>query len=129
VEMHRQVIHDPKYGVPVLIDEKYLLKPGTKEYKLVESQVLDELFSHRTTYKDDEEMQEFFKGLIHVKYDYTRDGDLLVDQPVPDVPLYLLPSRILSDQKIPITKSSLAFYIQQAEVKNLPLVLNCGSWT
>jgi len=122
VEMHEQVVCDPTYGIPYYTHPKYRIQPNGSNLKLV----LDELFSHRHTYQDDPEMQEFFKTLMHVKYDYTRDGDLQEGHLVPDVPLY---SPILNSDQIEFKETKLSVYIQKAEEKNRPLVLNCGSWS
>jgi len=119
--MYEQVLSDPTYGIPLFTHPKYRL-PATSALMKAAT---DELFSHRHTYKNDPEMQEFFKTLLHVKYDYTRDGDLKEGQLVPDVPLYIpVPA---SDGQMEFKETKLSFYLQQAEEKNRPLVLNCGS--
>jgi len=121
VEMYEQILCDSTYGIPLFTHPKYRVQPTETLMKAV----TDELFSHRHTYKYDPEMQEFFKTLIHIKYDYTRDGELKEGDLVPDFPLYIP----LSDDETEFKETKLSVYIQQAQEKKQPLVLNCGSWT
>jgi hypothetical protein len=88
-------------------------------YKDVMSRALDELYSTRWIYRNDPEMNEFFNGLVHVKYDFTGEGHLEHGDDIPDEVLFTLDK----------TQMSLLHYCEEAKKKNRPLVIFSGSWT
>ena len=96
--------------------------------------MLDKVFSARYVYRFDEEMNEFFKTLIHVQYDLTGtvrfqkcfwfirsqgDGPLQEGDECPNTLLYELDGR----------PTSLMHYMDKGKEMNLPLVVIAGSWT
>jgi len=81
--------------------------------------MLDKVFSARWVYRNDAEMTEFFKTLVHVKFDLTGDGPLQVGDECPDTLLHELDG----------TPTSLSHYINKAKEQKVPLVVIAGSWT
>jgi len=80
---------------------------------------LEQVYSARWIYRDDEEMNMFFKTLIHVQMDFTGDGPIQVGDTAVSVVLHEL------DQK----EIELSFFLEQAQQMNRPLVVFSGSWT
>jgi len=81
--------------------------------------MLDQVYSARWKYRNDDEMQVFFKDLIHVKYDLTGDGPLQLKEECPDAVLWNLNGE----------RTSLHHFIKEAKAKSLPLAVLAGSWT
>jgi len=81
--------------------------------------MLDKVYSARWFYRNDAEMNEYFKTLIHVKFDLTGDGPLQEGDECPDTLLYELDGK----------QTSLSHYMNVAKEKGLPLVVIAGSWT
>lgn len=102
-ELHRGVLRD--LGVP---DD------------LLED-VLDELYSSRWYYRNDDEMNEFFKTLIHVKMDLTGMGPISEGDVVPgDMMLTSIEDEVARPFQ---------FYVDLAKADSVPLVVLAGSWT
>eukprot|EP01087_Luapelamoeba_hula_P016646 TRINITY_DN5132_c0_g1_i3.p1 TRINITY_DN5132_c0_g1~~TRINITY_DN5132_c0_g1_i3.p1 ORF type:complete len:159 (-),score=23.79 TRINITY_DN5132_c0_g1_i3:644-1120(-) len=97
-----------------------LHRQALQEFGFADSEVmLDQIYSTRYVYRDDEEMQELFKTLIHVQMDFTADGPLKEGDDAVDAQLYELDG----------TPTSLFHYINMAKAKDVPLVVYNGSWT
>jgi len=85
--------------------------------------VADELYCARYNYRFDDEMQEFFKTLTHVKYDLTGDGPLQIGDEISnakDIILHHLDSA---------STVTLEEMILSSKSKGVPLVILAGSWT
>jgi len=80
----------------------------------------DELYSCRWRFRFDEEMNEFFKTLVHVQMDLTGDGPLKPGDPAANATLYTLDTH---------EKQEFLTYVQQSKDKDKPLVVLAGSWT
>jgi len=97
-----------------------LYRKVLREYEFEDSErMLDKVFSARYVYRFDEEMNEFFSTLVHVKYDLTGDGPIQHGDECPDTSLYELDGQ----------PTSLSHYMNKAKQMNLPLVVIAGSWT
>jgi len=80
---------------------------------------LDQVYSARWRYLQDEEMNLFFKDLIHVKMDFTGDGPIQVGDPLVSVPLHELNGKEIQ----------FSSFLQKAQEACRPLVVFAGSWT
>jgi hypothetical protein len=74
-------------------------------------------------YQDDAEMQEFFANLLHVKYDYTGDGPLGLNQ--------VLDDHVLAIELFELdgSKKTLGDFVAEAKAQSKPLAILAGSWT
>jgi len=80
---------------------------------------LDQLYSARWRFREDEEMMRFFKTLVHVQMDFTADGPVQHGDLAPSVPL----------QHLDGSCTSLQTFMDDAQAANRPLVIFAGSWT
>jgi hypothetical protein len=81
--------------------------------------VLDELYSCRWRFRDDPEMNEFFKTLVHVQMDLTADGPLRPGDDAVNAPLYTLEG----------VETDFNHFLEESKNSNKPLVVFAGSWT
>jgi len=82
-------------------------------------EVLDQVYSARWRYRDDEEMNLFFSTLIHVQMDWTGDGPIQVGDPLVSVPLHELDGKEIQFSSI----------FEKSQQAHRPLVVFSGSWT
>jgi len=99
-DMHRKLLKEMGYG------------PNLEH-------ALDELYSCRWRYREDQEMNEFFKTLIHVQMDLTADGPICHGDPAVDARLVDLSG----------TKFQFFEYLKKAQDQDKPLVVFAGSAT
>jgi len=99
-KMHRQILTDFGYGDRL-------------------EQALDELYSSRWRYRKDEDMNTFFRTLIHVKMDLTADGPIKPGDWAVDTKLITLDNE----------ETTFSSYVQKADTMRKPLVVFAGSWT
>jgi hypothetical protein len=115
-EMNK-VNHSAWFGYVVdQMHRKILRKLG---YGSVLEDALDELYSCRWKYRNDDEMNAFFKTLIHVQMDLTADGPIQHGDAAVDAELYTLDK----------TKTTFFTRLQKAHEKGKPLVVFAGSVT
>jgi len=82
-------------------------------------EALDQVYSARWRFRDDEEMNQFFSTLIHVQMDFTADGPIQVGDPLVSVLLHELDGKELQ----------FSSFIEKSQQSHLPLVVFAGSWT
>jgi len=99
-----------------LMHRKLLKKEG---YGQNLERALDELYSCRWRFRRDEEMNEFFKTLVHVKMDLTADGPLKPGDNAANATLYTFEGE----------KTDFFSYLNRSKDANKPLVVFAGSWT
>jgi len=80
---------------------------------------LDQVYSARWRFRDDNEMNAFFNTLIHVQMDFTADGPIQVGDALVSVPLHELDG----------TEIQLSYFIEKSQKASRPLVIFSGSWT
>jgi len=90
---------------------------GIENQTLVRYILYTEVFTARSDYEHDPEMNEFFSSLIHVKFDKTKEGNLHVGDDLPHN-ISVVP---LEDQT-PLNFSSLVCH-------ESPVVVIGGSWS
>jgi len=100
-QMHRTILKEHGFGGSKLED------------------ALDELYSCRWRYRHDQEMNEFFKTLIHVQMDFTADGPICHGDPAVDAQLYNLDG----------SPVNFFHFLNKAKELNKPLVVFAGSGT
>jgi len=115
-EMNK-VNHSDWFGYVVDLMHRKLLKENGFGHCLEDA--LDELYSCRLRFREDTEMNEFFKTLIHVQMDLTADGPLKPGDEAVDVNLHTL-----SGEPFKFSK-----YLEEAKAEDKPVVVFAGSWT
>eukprot|EP01126_Amoeba_proteus_P037325 TRINITY_DN3848_c0_g1_i11.p1 TRINITY_DN3848_c0_g1~~TRINITY_DN3848_c0_g1_i11.p1 ORF type:complete len:115 (-),score=19.69 TRINITY_DN3848_c0_g1_i11:616-960(-) len=109
--------HSAWFGYVVDVMHRRILRDMGYENRL--NQALDEVYSCRWRFRDDEEMNKFFANLIHVKMDLTADGPLQSGDLAVDTKLVTLNNE----------ETSLYHYLDNANQLKKPLVVFTGSWT
>jgi len=99
-----------------LMHRKLLKKEG---YGHCLERALDELYSCRWRFRHDNEMNEFFKTLVHVQMDLTADGPLKPGDEAANATLYTFEGE----------KIDFSHYLNESKAKNKPLIVFAGSWT
>jgi hypothetical protein len=102
-----------------VVNNMYISLLRKRGYGPVMAQALDELYSCRWIYRKDPEMNKFFDTLVHVRLDFTGEGQLKPGDVIPDLPLYTLDKELIS----------LHHFVKEAQNQNKPLVIFGGSWT
>jgi len=82
-------------------------------------EALDQVYSARWRFQEDEEMNQFFSTLIHVQMDFTADGPIQVGDPLVSVPLHELDGKEIQ----------FSSFIEKSQQAHRPLVVFAGSWT
>jgi len=99
--MHADILHEMGYSGEELFE------------------ALDQVYSSRWRFREDEEMNRFFNTLIHVQMDFTGDGPIQVGESLVSAPLHDLDGKEIQFS---------SFYEKSQQVHR-PLVVFAGSWT
>jgi hypothetical protein len=99
-QMHRGILKEMGYGSNL-------------------EEALDELYSCRWRFRHDEDMNNFFKTLIHVQMDFTADGPIGHGDPAVDAALVTFEGKPIRFQS----------FLDKANETNRPLVVFAGSGT
>jgi len=78
----------------------------------------------RQQYQDDAEMQAFMADLLHVKYDFTGDGPLALNQPLPEEVLDIRLVELDGQRQRTVRE-----FVALAHADHKPLAILTGSWT
>jgi hypothetical protein len=102
-----------------VVNNMYISLLRKRGYGPIMAQALDELYSARWIYRKDPEMNKFFNSLVHVRLDFTGEGQINPGDNIPNLELCTLENE----------KTTLHHFVNEAKNADKPLVIFGGSWT